>query len=73
MEWTDVEDALPPYQERILVCAVKEYETGKIDYLIDIEDRRFTNKDGHYWMNSNDGLRPWAVTHWMHLPKPPKQ
>lgn len=72
MEWISCKDRLPEYQERVLINAFKSYENGHEDYMVDIADRRFTNKDGHYWMNINDSLRPWIVTHWMPLPEPAK-
>lgn len=71
MEWINIEDKLPEYQERVLISAYKGYENGSEDHCVDIADRRFTNKDGHHWMNSPDTLKGWIVTHWMPLPEPP--
>ena len=58
-QWIPVTELVPSFPERVLVYVKQDpYSTGMID-----TDRRHNGK----WVRWNG-----CVTHWMHLPEPPK-
>lgn len=87
MEWISVQDRLPEHTERVLITDGKvilraQYSNGRSliafegDGRYNEDDDEFYCEEGWYETNENEEIH-WAVgsliTHWMYLPKPPKQ
>ena len=62
MEWISVEDRLPEDYQHILTYDGNCVEPGV-----------FYEKSGFFELDKYESDPLWAVTHWMPLPKPPKE
>lgn len=69
-EWISVEERLPEYGDKVLVCYTREDYVG-----IGVLQKGFEfmdEKDQDYWLWSGEEYPLDEFTHWMHLPEPPK-
>lgn len=77
MDWISVKEELPPLKEYVLLCVdLFAYNTEEKS-----GPRIFVGYRGNYGKENydsawGDGYIPFEgedITHWMHLPNPPKQ
>jgi hypothetical protein len=80
-DWISVDDKLPPSQQMVLLHAPRNYNTaGGITFgWYDYAARGFMHQVAYGAAVIDDQMtakvseRKWTgVTHWMHLPEPPK-
>ncbi len=67
MEWVSVEDKLPPFKEKEYIVT----DGDNVDVYWWKHFRSFGRKQEWCW-NDRDEFFDFNVTHWMPLPKPPK-
>ena len=69
-KWISVEERLPEYGEKVLVCDTREDYVG-----VSVLQKGFDfggEKDPDYWCWMDDCFNLDEFTHWMPLPEPPK-
>lgn len=67
-EWISVKDRLPNEEEIFLV-----YNGKSNDSYIELGFWNLDKKRFEYYDNEDYGLEMYDITHWMPLPKPPKE
>ena len=63
MAWVPVSDMLPEKDGFVLVYTIDQI----------VGEAILINRKEFYWAGSDDDAEPISVTHWMPLPKPPKE
>lgn len=77
-QWISVEDRLPPDDEDVLVyhqqdshISVGFFEKDNVQWYIESDGNKFYTDTG--WETEIPWAQKGRVTHWMPLPKPPKE
>ena len=67
-KWISVKERLPEYEQRVLVCDVRDNYVGIWSLEKDTDDGT------DYWEDDAGWCQPFSeITHWMPLPEPPKE
>lgn len=71
MEWTLIEDKLPPFDEKVLLCFS---DAKKYDIVVGFLDLETSQERGRpmFYVPDYDHLDVWYFCHWMPLPPLPK-
>lgn len=76
MKWISVEERLPENTDEVLACHNYEYSEPICVIAYCVKDKWFADDEGLEASNYDGGASiqlDVTITHWMPLPKPPKQ